>query len=198
MGRCASLRSLRTALTFVKSWITSAQSQRHHTLPRHAGHRFGKTVIRMRARAAKSSQIGTWPHNLHRISRWTSASTGECARQRNRYRCGSGFADRYPKVIFRTGVYPSGGNESSNWAQTGSTCEGRQRSQAQITCHTWPHAVEIPILLRSFQLTAGFEQCTAVLLLNSSSHTVAARRCIHHIEMSCQRSRSRYPATAPV
>ena len=49
-ARCASSRSSRTASTYAKSSITSEWNQCRPTLPRHAGHHCGMTVMRRRVK----------------------------------------------------------------------------------------------------------------------------------------------------
>ena len=61
-GRCASSRSLRTALTSGTSWTTSSgQIQSHPASPRRAGHRCGMTVVMRRWMTGRkpSQQTGT-------------------------------------------------------------------------------------------------------------------------------------------
>lgn len=91
-GICASSPSSPTAPISDTSSITSGWSQSPRTLPRLAGHRCGKNLMRRRVRAPKSSPIGTWHHSRHRTTRWTSASVGEQTRQRHRSSCGRGCA----------------------------------------------------------------------------------------------------------
>jgi hypothetical protein len=64
------------------SSITSGWSQSPRTLPRLAGHRCGKKLMRRRLRAPKSCPIGTGHHKRHRTTRWTSASTGDSVKRR--------------------------------------------------------------------------------------------------------------------
>jgi hypothetical protein len=84
----ASLRSSRTVLISTASWNTSGRSQNPRALPRHAGRRCGRTVMRKLERAPKLSQIGTWPRNRHPTTRRTSASIGEGSKQR--FTCAAG------------------------------------------------------------------------------------------------------------
>ncbi len=110
--------------------------------PRTHRHRYygvlAPTVMRGLEKAVRSDRIGTWWRNPYQITRSISASTGDqgtrhipcaagggCAR-------GSGTAD----LLWTRSLL--GNFDLSN-------CRLQRGQIAQITCHTWSHAVELPI-----------------------------------------------------